>query len=61
MGDRFLSKYSKTNLLVIPDLIRNLNLKDGKQITGKIPTFSYNWGQAVEMTEERYSNINQES
>ena len=38
MGDRFLSKYSKTNLFVIPDLIGNLNLKDGKQITGKIPT-----------------------
>jgi len=54
MGDRFLFKYSKTNLLVIPDLIGNLNLKDGKQITGKIPT-------CVGMTGERYSNINPES
>jgi len=37
MGDRFLSKYSKKNIFVIPDpsvaeagLMGNLNLKDGK-------------------------------
>ena len=38
MGDRFLSKYSKKILFGIPDLIRNLNLKDGKQISGEIST-----------------------
>ena len=38
MGDRFLSKYSKKNLFGIPDLIGNVNLKDGKQISGEIPT-----------------------
>lgn len=60
MGDRFLSESSKKNLFVIPDLIGILNLKDGKQLSGGIPTF-VGMTAFVEMKVRCHSRLDRES